>query len=250
METTGNTILITGGTSGIGLAMAESLLNAGNQVIICGRREDRLEQARNKLAGLLVRRCDIARPEERSSLFEWAAANHPGLNVLVNNAGIQRQIDFLQGTRDLSAGEDEIETNLWAPIHLSALFIPSLMRQERAAIVNISSGLGFIPIARMPIYCATKAAIHSLSVSLRQQLRETSVRVFEIIPPTVDTELDQGVRSSRGQADRGIQPEEVAEAALDALRHDQYETAVAGAQFLYLGARRDPEGVFNTINSH
>jgi uncharacterized oxidoreductase len=250
MEITGNTILITGGTSGIGLALAESLLKAGNQVIICGRRQERLEQARNKLSGLQVRYCDVAMPDDRRALFEWTAAKYPGLNMLVNNAGIQRQIDFLEGSRDLDNGEDEIETNLRAPLHLSALFIPHLRQQKRAAIVNISSGLGFIPIARMPIYCATKAAMHSYCVSLRFQLRETPVRVFEIIPPTVDTELDKGVRANRGQSDRGIQPQEVAEAALDALRHDQYESAVAGAQFLYLGARRDPEGVFNTINSH
>ena len=203
METNGNTILITGGTSGIGLALAESLIKAGNQVIICGRRDDRLEEARSKLAALIIRRCDIASPEERSNLFAWASANYPALNVLVNNAGIQRQIDFLQGTRDLDSGEDEIETNFRAPLHLCALFIPFLIRQERAAIVNISSGLGFIPIARMPIYCATKAAMHSYSVSLRHQLRETSVRVFEIIPPTVDTELDKGATGQPGSGRPG-----------------------------------------------
>jgi uncharacterized oxidoreductase len=250
MNTSGNTILITGGTSGIGLALAEACIKAGNQVIICGRGEERLQKAVKKLPGLHAKKCDISRAEERSALFEWAAANYPGLNVLVNNAGIQRQIDFLKGAHELLDGEDEIETNFRAPIHLSALFIPHFERQKQAAIVNISSGLGFIPIAILPVYCATKAATHSFSVSLRHQLRQTSIKVFEIIPPTVDTELDKGARDRRGQAEHGIQPGEVAEATLDALRRDQYETAVAGAQFLYLGARRDPEGVFNTINSH
>ena len=250
METRENTILITGGTSGIGLALADSLLKAGNQIIICGRREEKLEQAKRKLPGLQVAKCDISRPEERTSLFEWATANYPALNILINNAGIQRQIDFLKGAEELLAGEDEVETNLVALIHLSALFIPHFVRQKQAAIINISSGLGFIPIASMPVYCATKAATHSFSISLRHQLRETSVKVYEIIPPIVDTGLDKGTRSSRGLDDRGIQPEEVAEATLDAMRHDEYEIAVASAQFLYLGARRDPQGVFNTINSH
>lgn len=209
-----------------------------------------LEQAKKKLPGLHITKCDISKPEERTGLFEWASANYPAVNILVNNAGIQRQIDFLKGSQEFLAGEDEIETNLTALIHLSALFIPHFVHHKQAAIVNISSGLGFIPIASMPVYCATKAATHSFSISLRHQLRETSVLVFEIIPPIVDTELDKGTRVRRGLDDRGIQPEEVAEATLDALRHDEFETAVAGAQFLYLGARRDPQGVFNTINSH
>jgi uncharacterized oxidoreductase len=101
----------------------------------------------------------------------------------------------------------------------------------------------------MPVYCATKAAIHSFSLSLRHQLRDTSIKVFEIIPPTVDTELDRGARDRRGQADRGIKPAEVAEATLKALTEDEFEAAVGGAQFLRMGARRDPEGVFHTINS-
>jgi uncharacterized oxidoreductase len=170
------------------------------------------------------------------------------LNLLVNNAGIQKQIDLTKGTEGLLGGEDEIETNLRAPVYLSALFIPHLMRQKTAAIVNISSGLGFIPLAFMPVYCATKAAIHSFSLSLRHQLRETAIKVFEVIPPTVDTELDKGAREGRGQEDRGIKPEEVAQATLRALAADEFEVAVGEAQRLRMGARNEPERLFQMMN--
>jgi uncharacterized oxidoreductase len=149
----------------------------------------------------------------------------------------------------LLSGENEIETNLQAPIHLSALFIPHLMEQKEAAIVNISSGLGFVPIAIMPVYCATKAALHSFSLSLRHQLRNTTIKVFEIIPPTTDTELDRGARDKRRQADRGIRPEVVAEATIEAVDKDNFETAVGQAQFLRDSSRNEPERVFQMINA-
>jgi uncharacterized oxidoreductase len=248
MNIEGNTILITGGATGIGFALAEVLSKAGNEVVICGRRQHRLLEAQDRLPNIHIKTCNVADAGDRTTLFEWAVANFPNLNILVNNAGIQRQIDFLTGTKDLLGGENEIETNLQAPVHLSALFIPHLMKQSEAAIVNISSGLGFIPLAIVPVYCATKAAVHSFSLSLRHQLRNTTIKVFEIIPPTVDTELDKGARGQRGQEDRGIKPEEVAEGTLKALKEDEFEAAVGNAQFLRMGARSDPEGVFHTIN--
>jgi uncharacterized oxidoreductase len=250
MKTKGNTILITGGATGIGLALAEALLKEGNQVIICGRREEKLLEAKNRLPSLHIKRCDIAGGDNRNNLFRWTTTEFPNTNVLINNAGIQRQIDFNKGTEELQAGEDEIEANLHAPIHLSALFIPHLIKQEEAAIINMSSGLGFIPMAILPVYCATKAAIHSFSLSLRHQLRDTSIKVFEIIPPTVDTELDKGARARRGQTDRGIKPEEVAVAALPALAADQYELAVGRAEWLRMESRKEPEQAFQMINSH
>ncbi len=250
MKTKDNTILITGGATGIGLALAEVLLKEGNQVIICGRREEKLREAKNKLPKLHIKVYDVAGEEHRNDLFRWTTAEFPNTNVLVNNAGIQRQIDLKKGTEELQAGEDEVEINLHAPIHLSALFIPHLVKQKEAAIINISSGLGFVPIAIMPVYCATKAATHSFSMSLRHQLKDTSIKVFEIIPPTVDTELDKGARARRGQKDRGIKPDEVASAALPALAADQYELAVGRAAWLRMESRKEPEQIFQMINSH
>jgi uncharacterized oxidoreductase len=249
MRTAGNTILITGGATGIGLALTELFLKKGNEVLICGRREERLREAKNKFPEVHIRRCDIADAEERKALFAWSTETFRRTNILINNAGIQRQIDLRKGAEELLAGEDETQTNFQAPVHLSALFIPHLMKQAESAIVNVSSGLGFIPLAIMPVYCATKAALHAYSLSLRHQLRKTSVRVFEIIPPIVDTELDKGARERRGQKERGIQPMEVAEAALRGFARDEFEVTVGKAQFLRTGARNEPERIFQMINA-
>ncbi len=250
MKTSGNTILITGGGTGIGLALADVLVKAGNEVIICGRRQEKLAAAKQNLPDLHIKHCDVADADQRKSLFEWATGNFPNLNILINNAGIQREINFCKGAEDTPGGESEIEINLQAPVHLSALFTPYLMKQQEAAIVNVSSGLAFIPIAIMPLYCATKAALHSFSMSLRRQLRDTSVKVFELIPPTVDTELDKGARDRRGQTDRGIQPDVVAKAALRALKENNFELAVGQAEFLRSASRNSLEEVFNRMNSH
>src|SRR4030043_153574 len=212
MKTKGNTILITGGATGIGFSLAEAFVTADNEVIICGRRENRLKEAKNKLPRIHTRVCDLSKEKERKSLFEWVSSNFSNTNILINNAGIQRMIDFKSGTHDLFDGEDEIEINLKASVHLSAYFIPLLSKHKEAAIINVSSGLAFIPIAAMPIYCATKAAIHSFSLSLRHQLRDTSIKVFEIIPPIVDTEIFNRSTKAGEQKFKGIPPSEVAKA--------------------------------------
>jgi uncharacterized oxidoreductase len=242
MKTSGNTILITGGGSGIGLALAELLLNRGNMVIICGRRRDRLQAAKKRLPGLSVRICDISKPRSRGALVAWLTSHFKGLNILVNNAGIQRPIDFLKGRRHLSDADEEVATNLTAPIHLSALLIPHLRRKKEAAIVNISSGLAFTPLAAVPVYCATKAAIHSWSLCLRHQLRGTSVRVFEVAPPMVATELS-GSRH-RPEDEDMMTAQAVASGILDALKRNRYEAALGAAS--HLRAKR--EGLFAAIN--
>jgi len=248
MKINGNTILITGGATGIGFALAQAFVREDNEVIICGRREQKLKEAKNKLPQIHTTVCDLSKGKEREALYNWLKSNFKDLNILVNNAGIQRMIDFKNGIYNLSEGENEIDINLTAPIHLSAYFIPDLIRQKESAIINISSGLAFIPIASMPVYCATKAAMHSFSVSIRHQLRDTSIKVFEIIPPIVDTDLDKGARDERGQEDKGIHPSEVAKATLKALEEDEYETAIGMAQNLRMGSRNNPEQFFKGIN--
>ena len=181
MKTKGNSILITGGATGIGFSLAETLLNAGNEVIICGRREDKLKAAKEKLPQIQIKVCDISKEKERKSLFVWAKDNFPDLNVLINNAGIQKMVNLQERYSALLKGENEIETNFVAPIHLASYFIPLFLKRKEAAIINVSSGLGFVPIAAMPVYCATKAAIHSYTISLRYQLKDTCVKVFEIV---------------------------------------------------------------------
>jgi uncharacterized oxidoreductase len=244
MQLTDNFILITGGGTGIGLAMAEELVRMGNTVIICGRRANKLEEAKKKMPRLHTKVCDITIRSEREELMDWTIKNFPPLNVLINNAGIQREVPFTSGVYKHDEVAKEIETNITAPIHLSALFISKLTVQPYSAIINISSGLAFTPLAVAPVYSASKAAIHSFSMSLRHQLRNTNTRVFEIIPPIVDTELDMGARERRQQADRGIKPAEFAHLAIDFIKNDVYEAAIGMAVNLYQGR----EEVFPMLN--
>jgi uncharacterized oxidoreductase len=243
-----NTALITGGATGIGLALAEALLKNGNSVIICGRRQSKLEAAKRKLPQLHIRTCDVSKEVERKGLFDWVKDNFKDFNVLINNAGIQRMIDLKRGIRDLAGGENEIEINLAAPIYLSAYFIPLLMKQKEAAIINVSSGLGFVPIASMPVYCATKAAIHSFTMSTRHQLKGTTIKVFEVVPPMVDTELGKGSIEEEEEGNRGLPPAEVARVVVSSLEKDLFEIAVGEAEGLVTGSRTNPEEAFKNLN--
>ena len=249
MNNKNNTVLITGGASGIGLAMAKALIKAGNEVLICGRRISRLEQAREQLPGISIFQCDVTKPADREALFKWVKAKHKDMNVLINNAGIQRFIDFTKGEAALSAGGDEIATNLAAPIHLSALFIPFLSKKPEAAVVNVSSGLGFVPIASMPVYCAAKAGLHSFSVSLRHQLKQTSIKVFELVPPAVRTELGRGPDDTEEEQYPGIEPSLVAKSVLKALKANEYEIVVGEAAGLVKGSKTDFDEAFQRLNS-
>ena len=243
MKTSGNTVLITGGGTGIGLALAEELIRRGNEVIICGRHRERLKAAKKRLSDIHVRVCDISVARSRRTLVDWLVSEFRPVNLLVNNAGIQRSLDFLRGSRDLADADKEIATNLTAPIHLSALLVPHLMHKKEAAIVNISSGLAFTPLAAVPVYCATKAAIHSFSLCLRHQLRDTSVRIFEIAPPMVATGLSGNRRRPEDNA-YTMSAEAVAVGILDALERNEYEVALGAAGNLH--AQR--EALFSTMN--
>ena len=188
MQLNDNVVLVTGGASGIGLALAQRFLTAGNRVIICGRRQAQLQAAAAAHPGLVTRMCDLAEADERAALAEWVIGEFPALNVLVNNAGIQRRIT-LTTPEPWTATRQEVATNFDAPVHLALLLLPHLQAQPRAAIMNVSSGLAFAPLATVPVYCATKAALRSFTLSLRHQLAGTSVEVIEILPPAVDTDL-------------------------------------------------------------
>ena len=245
MNIKGNTVLITGGATGIGFALAEAFLKAGNTVLICGRRQNKLDAARNKLRGVHTFTGDVTRKADRQALFRWTEEKFPGLNILINNAGVQSMADLKKGLQGLPQEVNEIGTNLVAPIQLGAQYMPSLLKKDAAAIINVTSGLGFVPIAAMPIYCATKAALHSFTVSLRHQLKNTPVKVFEIIPPMVATELG-GTEFSTAH---GIPPSVVAEETLKAITEDRYEIAVGEAAGLVAGSRTDFDATFQRLNS-
>jgi uncharacterized oxidoreductase len=189
MQMTGNTILVTGGGSGIGLALAQRYAARGNRVVISGRRAEALAAAKRDTPGLETLRGDVSGEAGRLALAEEAIARFPALNVLVNNAGIQNRPAPLLQPQDWSAHRAELATNLDAPLHLTMLLLPHLAKAPFGAIVNVTSGLAFAPIAFMPTYCLTKAALHSFTLSLRHQLKDTALDVVEIVPPAVNTDL-------------------------------------------------------------
>lgn len=195
MQLEGNTILITGGGSGIGRALAESLHARGNRVIIAGRRLTALDEVVAANPGMTAMQLDL---QDAAAIAEFAAQivdRHPALDVVINNAGIMPAENMRGAATDLEQVESTISINLLGPIRLNTALLPHLRKRVQAAIVNVSSGLAFVPRADTPAYCASKAAMHSYTQSLRYQLRETSVQVIELIPPYVQTAL-QGTQQA------------------------------------------------------
>lgn len=185
MRLTDNKILITGGASGIGLGLTERFVQENNTVIVCGRRESVLKELTNRFPSVITRQCDLSLPQERADLFQWISENHSDLNVLVNNAGIQQYMNISDDQFPERARE-EIEINIEAPIHLTSLFI---QLKSLNTIINVTSGLAFVPIIKMPVYCASKAFFHSFTLSLRQMLAPRNIEVIELIPPALNTDL-------------------------------------------------------------
>jgi uncharacterized oxidoreductase len=249
MEISGNTVLITGGATGIGYAMAESFLKAGNEVIICGRRELRLLEAQKKHPDIHIKVCNVAEDTDRKLLVEWITSNFRGLNILVNNAGVQRDVDFTKGIAEFLAGENEIKINLEAPIVLSGLFIPFLTGKKDSAIINVSSGLGFVPAARMPVYSATKAGMHAFSMALRQQLLKLGIRVFEVVPPAVDTELNPEGRAKRGNFKVDLKPDEYVESIMKGIKNDVFEMGYGMSEGFVKASRAELDKSFQQMNS-
>src|SRR6266576_7123169 len=189
MKMTDNTILITGGGSGIGRGLVEAFHKKGNQVIIAGRGQKTLDETSATNPGMKTVTLDVSDPKSIQSFAAQVTEEHPSLNVLINMAGIMKPENLLEAPNYLSDAEAIVTTNLLGPIRLTAALLPSLRKQPRATIMNVSSGLAFVPFAMTPTYCATKAAIHSYTQSLRYQLKETKVEVIELIPPYVRTTL-------------------------------------------------------------
>jgi len=197
MDMRGNTILITGGGSGIGRGLAEAFHARGNQVVIAGRRREVLEDTVRANPGMASYVVDLQDPAAIRGFAAKVAADFPRLNVLVNNSGIMRAEDLRAQAEDLSDMEAIIATNLLGPLRLTAALLPLLQRQTRSVVMNVSSGLAFLPLATTPTYCATKAALHSYTESLRYQLRGTSTEVIELVPPYVATDLMNGASDPR-----------------------------------------------------
>ena len=193
MQLHNNKILITGGATGIGLGLAKRFIEENNTVIICGRREEALKDAAKQFPSLVTRVCDLSVEADRVELFKWIEKNHSDVNVLVNNAGIQNWMD-VSDENFYKKANDEIKINALAPVHLTNLF---LNLASIKTVMNVTSGLAFVPLAKVPVYCATKAFMRSFTLSLRRMLKEKNIEVIEIIPPALNTDLGaKGIHSA------------------------------------------------------
>lgn len=233
MQMHGNTILITGGTSGIGRGLAEAFHQRGNQVIIAGRREDRLKELCQRNQDMSYFILDVTEPEEIRTTAKKVVERFPGLNCVINNAGVQMHVEFGPGKHLKEEKlQAEINTNLLGPIRVAAALVPYLAKraaeEPASVLVNVSSGLAFVPMARYAVYCATKAAIHSLTLSLRHQLRTSGVQVLELIPPYVATELGGARKPIVTSSGRGPMP-------LDAFIAETMKELESGAEELAIG---------------
>jgi uncharacterized oxidoreductase len=197
MKTRDNLILITGGGSGIGRGLAEAFHALGNQVIIAGRRQQALDDTTQANPGMVSRVVDLQDPSALRTFAARITQDFPALNILINNSGIMRAEHLLAQPEGLADMEATVATNLLGPIRLTAALLPLLRKQPRSVIVNVSSGLAFVPLATTPTYCATKAALHSYTQCLRYQLRGTTTEVLELVPPYVATDLMNGASDPR-----------------------------------------------------
>lgn len=240
------TVLISGGSSGIGAGLARAYHSRGAQVIVAGRDPAGLARTVEGRAGMETVRMDVTSAESVRACADEVARRFPSLDTLVNNAGIQQLLDF---AAERPPRRDEIElevqTNLIGLIHVTSAFLPLLRKQETARLVHVGSGLGFVPLAAAPVYSATKAAVHSFTLSLRHQLRGTRVRVIELIPPVVETDLHRG---QPRKPPRAMSLEAFVAAVMAGLERDQEEVAVGLAKVLRAGARVAPSFFRGIVN--
>jgi uncharacterized oxidoreductase len=247
MNSTGNTILVTGGGSGIGRGLAEELQKQGNHVIIAGRRRSVLDETTAANPGMSSMVFDIEQASGIRSFVPELLTQFPSLNVVINNAGIMRPEKLLEQPEDLADAEAIITTNLLGPIRLIAALLPHFKQQPSATIINVSSGLAFVPLAVTPTYCATKAAIHSYSQSLREQLKATHIEVLEIIPPYVQTDLMGGATDPRAMPLKDFIAETI---ALLTSQPTPSEIATERVKFLSQAASRgEYDKVFGILNA-
>ena len=239
MNITGNKMLITGGGSGIGLGLTERFIQEGNTVIICGRRESALQKVADKHPSVITKVCDLSAEAGRTELFNWVSANHSDMNVLVNNAGIQQWMN-ISDADFFTRAKEEIATNIEAPIHLTALFsnLPSLK-----TIINVTSGLAFVPFAKVPVYSATKAFFHSFTLSAQYLLRAKGIEVIEMIPPALNTDL-----GAPGLHDAAPPVSEFIDAVFRQMKEGKTELTFGTSEARANAGREDIQAVFKRMN--
>lgn len=246
MKLQGKTVLITGGTSGIGLEMARQLVERGNAVAVTGRDPRKLEQARRALPGLKVFESDVSDPAAITSLYRRVLAELPTLDVLVNNAGIMRNLDLIQ-PRELTDVTRELDVLLRGPIQMTQQFLPLLRTRGEALIVNVSSGIAFIPFAISPVYSAAKAGLHAFSQCLRVQLDGTGVRVVELAPPGTETPLFRAEFAEEMKGRTGMNVKVLVENTLIGIERGRSEVTPGLANVLKAMSRVAPHFMFNQL---
>ena len=241
-----NTILITGGSGGIGGELARRLCELGNVVIITGRDQAALDAAVERIPTLRTIQSDAADPDAIVRLHDQVIRDFPHLNIVINNAGIMRKINVRRFDGDLSDATSEIDIDLSGPIRMVMQFLPHLLKQPNGAIVNVSSGLAFVPFAISPVYSAAKAGIRAFTRALRVQLKGTSIKVFELAPPGVDTPLNDKFKEDLGGA-KLMDLATLGAAAIDGMRNDRYEIRPGLANVLKIMSRVAPELILREL---
>jgi uncharacterized oxidoreductase len=237
------TVLITGGSSGIGLQLAKVLLRQSCKVLICGRSQAKLEQAESSVKGLNTFQCDLALESERVRLFRWVSENHPECSILINNAAIVHRTSFADDDAMTARAELEIQTNLMAPISLSKLFLPLLAGNKSAAIINITTGLVYAPKYAYPVYSASKSGLHIFTQVLRKQLQEKNIKIIEVLLPVVDTPWHNGTVPASA-----ISAEEAVKEMVLKIEKGESEIQIGKVRLLYYLSRLSPGLARKIIN--
>lgn len=241
------TVLITGGGSGIGLALARKFLENNNTVIITGRNLAKLEKVKAEFPALHIVQSDVTVQEDVQALAERMEAEFGGIDVLVNNAGVMFTFDMGKGDFPLEKQLQEIDINVSAPIRMVHSFLPQLKRSKEAAVVNVSSGLAYVPFTQAPVYSGTKAAVHFWTLSLRLHLQPHNIRVIELLPPVVDTPLAHGAEITDDRL-KPMPPETLANHFWKGYLKNQTEITPGVSRYLKLFSRLAPRFIFNQLN--
>jgi uncharacterized oxidoreductase len=243
MQLSGNTILITGGSSGIGLELSKQLIARKNKILICGRSPEKLATAKKQLPELHTFTCDLSDPEQCNDLIGWVKQEHPDINVLINNAAMVHAISFVDTEGSPKKAESETQANFLAPLRLIHGLYPLLERNPHAYIVNITTGLVYAPRAKYPFYNATKAALHSFTQVLRHQTRKSPVSVVEVLFPAVRTPWHKG-----DPPKIAIGVDQAVQEMLQGLVKGKEEIKVGGVRLLYWVSRMAPAFAFRKVN--
>lgn len=239
MNLSNNKILITGGASGIGLGLTERFIQENNQVIICGRRQEALKEVSDKFPAVITKVCDLSVEAKRVELYEWISENHSDLNVLINNAGVQNWMDISDNTFYEKA-KNEVSINVLAPLHLTSLFA---QLKSLDTIINVTSGLAFVQLTKVPVYCATKSFFHSFTISLRHLLKSKDTEVIEIIPPALNTDL-----GGKGLHDEHPPVSEFINAIFQQLKEGKNEVSFGLSEMLSKATPDVINGIFKRMN--